>query len=87
MNRKFKKGDVVTYVKGQVVRKSKSGKVVNDGQQMTVGHPGPINLGGHVGAVHLPDNFVDMVGCTWTDTNGKRALAKFLESELHLSRV
>ncbi|MDD1002381.1 hypothetical protein [Pseudomonas sp. TNT2022 ID642] len=80
--RKFKKGDVVLYVKGQVVRKSKSRKVIQDGQQLTVGDPGPINLGGDVGAVRLPDNFVDMVGCTWKDTDGKVMFAKFLENEL-----
>lgn len=80
--RKFKEGDNVRYVKGRDVRKSNFREVVKEGQQMKVGDPGPINLGGYVGAVLLPDNFVDKVGCTWTGTDGKATFGKFLESEL-----
>ncbi|MBA1321204.1 hypothetical protein [Pseudomonas plecoglossicida] len=86
MDRKFKKGDVVKYVKGPAVRKSNMREVVKDGQQMTVGNPGPINIGGYQG-VKLPDKFVDKVGCDWAGEDGKARSGSFLESELVLVSV
>lgn len=86
MDRKFKKGDVVKYVKGSTVRKSNMGEVVKDGQQMTVVNPGPINIGGYKG-VKLPDVFVDKVGCDWAGEDGKARSGRFLESELVLVPV
>lgn len=83
MVRKFKKGDLVQYVKGRKRRLTKQRETVPDGQKMIVDDPGPLVAGaGWVGATRLPGTLVDMVGCTFLGSDGEARFARFEEHEL-----
>ena len=85
MERQFKKGDTVQYKKVRKVRKTKDGRIVSDGQVMTVDDAGPMLVGNvWVGATQLPGSLVDLVGCKWPKNNEEYDFCRFEENELTL---